>query len=507
MYLVFTISILKGLYYLMLMFQQEHYVIKRMFRYFKKYYFGLPFTVITYLSVLFLLKNTYVDLLVYIFVFIFSLIKNKYIIKLKFTKRLIRLCIICLLLSIIPFIFSFSRVTFLLVLYLLPFIVMFSALFLYPLESLIIKSYKNKCSNKLKKINPFIVCITGSYGKTSVKKILENIYKKHYLVSATPKSYNTPMGITKYVLNDLSGFCDLFFVEAGATKRGDIEEIAKMVKPSVGVITSIGYQHMDSFKHIDNVLKTKWELAINLDSNSKLVLNYGNEYLNGLCIDNIKDCIGVNKYGGMYYACNIKYNDLITEFDIYSYNKLVIHVKTKLLGEHNIDNIVLCYGIKKMLDDKFYISDDEFIKAIYEVSNAVNRLSVKDEYFNNVHFRYLDDSFNSNVEGFNSACKVLKRTNGIKCMITPGVVDGGGYASFIAEKIIYSLDGIDDLILVNNKELKYLKSLLNKKNINYVLVDSYNAGINYLKSKYYSFNGECINILIENDLPDNYLMR
>ena len=62
-------------------------------------------------------------------------------------------------------------------------------------------------------------------------------------------------------------------------------------------------------------------------------------------------------------------------------------------------------------------------------------------------------------------------------------------------------------MLVNNKELKYLKSLLNELKINYKLVSSYNEALSYLKNKYSDFKNEYINILIENDLPDNYLMR
>ena len=123
--------------------------------------------------------------------------------------------------------------------------------------------------------------------------MLEYIYKNKYIVCATPKSYNTPMGIVKTITNDMNGMCELFICEAGATKKGDIYEIAEMINPDVGVITSIGYQHMSSFGSIDNVLKTKWELVEGLKSNGKLVLNYKNEYLDGLISEKVLECIGV----------------------------------------------------------------------------------------------------------------------------------------------------------------------------------------------------------------------
>ena len=506
MYFVFVLPIIKGLYFLLLMLQQEHYSSFSLIRYFKKYYFGLPFVFCCYLTGLFFFKNSYVDLFVYIFVLVFSLIRVKYIVKLKFTKRIFRLSIVCVLLCLVPFLFSLSRSTFLLVVFLLPFIVLFSSLLISPFEWLINNYYKNIAAKRLEKISPYVVCITGSFGKTSVKRMLEEIYKSEYFVYATPKSYNTPMGIAKCVLNNMSGLSELFFCEAGATKKGDIREIVNMIKPNVGVITSIGYQHMSSFKSIDNVLKTKLELLDGLGCDGKLVLNYGNEYLNGIESNDINECIGVNKRYGKYYACNIKYDDVYTEFDIYSYNKFILHIKTKLLGDHNIDNIVLCYGVKKMLDDKFYLSDESFKSGVLKLCNVENRLCLKDDVEGS-NFRFLDDSFNSNTEGFVSAVNVLKRLNGIKCIITPGVVDGGSYSGYINEKLVVSLNGLDDIVLVNNKEVKKLKMLLNKRNISYKCVDSYSEGVKYLKNKYSSFNDVFVNVLIENDLPDNYLMR
>lgn len=507
MYLVLMLPIIKGLYFLLLMLQQEHYKIKCLFRYFRKYYLGLPFIWCSYLCILFLFKNSYIDLFVYIFILVFSLIKIKYVINLKITKRMIRLILVCVSICVIPFVVSFSKVTFLLVLYLLPIIILFGSLLLLPLEIYIKRYYKIKAIRKLKKINPFVVCITGSYGKTSIKKMLDFIYKDKYFVYSTPKSYNTPMGIASSIINNMSMFSELFFCEAGATTKGDIKEIAKMVSPSVGVITSIGYQHMNSFKTIDNVLKTKWELTSEIDKDGKLVLNYGNDFLNGLEYDGVKECIGVNKKYGKYYACNVVYDDLITEFDIYSYNKFVIHIKTKLLGDHNVDNIVMCYAVKKVLDDRFYISDEEFKRKIASIDNIENRLSVRVDENSFVKFRFLDDSFNSNALGFISAANVLKRLSGIKCIITPGIVDSGKFNYLIATKIYSCLDGIDDVVLVDNKELKGLKLLLNKRGTKYKVVSSYLEGVNYLKHKYLDFDGEFVNILVENDLPDSYLMR
>ena len=104
---------------------------------------------------------------------------------------------------------------------------------------------------------------------------------------ATPKSYNTRAGITKTIINDLKYLTQIFIVEAGARRKGDIEEITKMVRPNVGVITSVGYQHLETFKSIDNVISCNWNgqiLFISTMSDNTLKIG---KYQNGV-LDNIK---------------------------------------------------------------------------------------------------------------------------------------------------------------------------------------------------------------------------
>ena len=77
----------------------------------------------------------------------------------------------------------------------------------------------------------------------------------------------------------------------------------------------------------------------------------------------------------------------------------------------------------------------------------------------------------------------------------------------IAEYLTPNLKELDDIVLVNNKEIKFLKQALLNNSINYYLVNSFNEALNYIYNKYSDFNMEVVNILLENDLPDNYLMR
>ena len=106
-----------------------------------------------------------------------------------------------------------------------------------------------------------VIGITGSYGKTSVKFYLNTLLKNHFNVLITPESYNTPMGVVKTIRGSLKPTHEIFVCEMGARYVGDIKEICDIVHPEMGIITSIGPQHLETFGDIEHIKDTKFELA------------------------------------------------------------------------------------------------------------------------------------------------------------------------------------------------------------------------------------------------------
>ncbi|MBO6263034.1 MAG: UDP-N-acetylmuramoyl-tripeptide--D-alanyl-D-alanine ligase, partial [Clostridia bacterium] len=125
----------------------------------------------------------------------------------------------------------------------------------------------NKCKKKLAKKNDLIkIGITGSCGKTSVKNILAAMLSVDYKVYATPKSYNTPLGICKSV-SKMNDDTEVFIAEMGARNKGDIKELTNIVKPEIGVITGVTEQHLETFGSLENIKDTKFELIDGLCEN------------------------------------------------------------------------------------------------------------------------------------------------------------------------------------------------------------------------------------------------
>ena len=125
----------------------------------------------------------------------------------------------------------------------------------YPIEALARLWYINDAKKILKSCpNLIVIGVTGSYGKTSVKNFLAKTLSSKYEVLVTPQNYNTTMGVVKTIRNHLKSTHQVFVCEMGATKPNDIKEICDIVHPKYGVITSIGPQHLESFKSIENVI-------------------------------------------------------------------------------------------------------------------------------------------------------------------------------------------------------------------------------------------------------------
>jgi len=136
-----------------------------------------------------------------------------------------------------------------------------------------------KAINKLQSHKKMIVIgITGSYGKTSTKEILATILGTKFKTLKTEASKNSPIGIAEVILSKLTPDDEVFIVEMGAYKPGEIREMCKIVKPSIGIVTAINEQHQDLFGSIDATVKAKYELIQGLNDGKIAIFNADNRY-------------------------------------------------------------------------------------------------------------------------------------------------------------------------------------------------------------------------------------
>ena len=198
------------------------------------------------------------------------------------------------------------------------------------------------------------VGITGSYGKTSTKFVLGTILQEKYDVLVPPSSYNTPMGLTRVIRESLKEEHQVFLAEMGAKHKGDIAELVELVQPSMGIITSVGPQHLETFGNIETIAQTKYELIAGLPEQGKAFFPNDGAICKQLYdqTEKIQKCLFALE--GEREDWDIAAGDIVcgeggSSFTIRDRKGNGFSAKTKLLGKHNILNILGCVAIAREL--------------------------------------------------------------------------------------------------------------------------------------------------------------
>jgi len=369
-----------------------------------------------------------------------------------------------------------------------------------PVEKAVNNWYYNDAKKILEsRTDLIIIGITGSYGKTSTKHFLHRMLSEKYNVLMTPGSYNTTMGVIKTVREQLQATHQVFIVEMGAKQPNDIKEICDLVHPQIGILTAVGEQHLESFKTIQNVQKTKFELIDALPSGSLAVLNEDYEFIANRPVNDRETArYSSDNEKADFYLKDITYSARGSAFSVYHKGKKLAAFDTKLVGSYNLSNILAGYIVARHLE----VPDSSVAFAIKKLEPVQHRLEVK-VHSNGV--TVIDDAFNSNPVGSKMALEVLKAIDGQrKIIITPGMIELGEkqeyYNTLLGEQIA---DSCDYAILVGkNITLPIMAGLKNK---NYpdekiYVAHNFKDAVNHLNG--FTKAGDVL--LYENDLPDTY---
>ncbi len=382
---------------------------------------------------------------------------------------------------------------------LLPLWVALGGLCAWPVEKLVSEMYFRDAQKKLA-VRPDLIKIgiTGSYGKTSVKFILGTILQEKFQVLVTPSSFNTPMGVTRIIREKLMPAHQVFVAEMGARHVGDIKELCRLVHPHHGVLTSVGPQHLDTFHTIDRIKSTKYELMDAIpdggccffpdDGATCRELFDRTRKEKRLCALNGADDADV-------WASDITVSPSGSAFTLHTMND-EIRCETRLLGEHNIQNILLAATVGLHLG----MTLRQVARGISRIMPVEHRLQL----IPSTGVTIIDDAFNSNPNGAKAALKVLREFPGRRIIITPGMVElGDGEDEFNHEFGLYMTECVDVAILVGKKHTSPIAKGLKeggfpKENLH--VVSSLDEAAALLRQIGHA--GDVA--LFENDLPDNY---
>lgn len=371
---------------------------------------------------------------------------------------------------------------------------------LAPVEKCINKGFYNDAARILSAMPDLkIIGITGSYGKTSTKHYLHRILSEKYDVLMTPGSYNTTLGVIRTIREMLKPYNEVFIVEMGAKQQGDIKEICELVHPSMGIVTAVGEQHLESFKSIENVQRTKFELVDALPSDGLAVVNDDFPFVANRKVENA-ECVryAVNAIDDANFtAKDVVYDETGTTFTIVGEDvELTLH--TRLVGECNISNLMAAVIIALRLN----VPTDKIKYAVEKIEQVEHRLNLKRTP---AGYTIIDDAFNSNPTGSHMAMDVLSRMNkGKRIVITPGMIELGEKQFEHNEALGKKISECADVAIVvgeYNKDALLSGIKIGKMDENNVhAVASFNEAQQLLMQIIKPGD----TVLYENDLPDTF---
>ncbi|RXJ94113.1 UDP-N-acetylmuramoylalanyl-D-glutamyl-2, 6-diaminopimelate--D-alanyl-D-alanine ligase [Malaciobacter molluscorum] len=284
------------------------------------------------------------------------------------------------------------------------------------LEKLFFISFKNQGKKRVQSMKDLkIVAITASYGKTSMKNYLYQVLRHKFITYKTPRSVNTIAGIVLDVNRDLPTNTQVYIAEAGARQEGDILEITEFLEPQYCVIGSVGEQHIEYFKTLENIIRTKSELlqsprmkkgfvheSVPLQAHPSIIrfpdnLNITHSTLNGIW------------------------------FDV-QINGQIEHFHAPLLGSFNAINLTAVIHVALELG----MSLDEIKVAFEKLESVPHRLQLIKAGGKVI----VDDSFNGNLEGMLEAVNICSSYEGRKIIVTPGLVESTDSANILLAKEI-----------------------------------------------------------------------
>lgn len=316
------------------------------------------------------------------------------------------------------------------------------------MEKLFFISFKHKAKQRFQSINGLkTVAITASFGKTSIKIYLYYVLKNKYKVYKTPRSVNTIGGIVLDVNKDLTLDTQIYIAEAGARVQGDIEEIAMFLEPQICVIGSVGEQHIEYFKTLDNIIHTKMELL----KSPKMEKGFVHESVP------IKDYPNITKYPNDLHI--VKSNLDGIWFDVKVDGKIE-HFHAPILGNFNAINLTAVILVSYYLG----MSIDEIKIALSTLPQVEHRLQ-KIEAGGKI---IIDDSFNGNLEGMLEAVNICSTYSGRKVIITPGLVESTDEANILLAKEIN--ENFDFVILTGSLNTHLFSANIDKEKV-YILKD------------------------------------
>lgn len=334
------------------------------------------------------------------------------------------------------------------------------------------------------------IAIAGSYGKTSMKELLNAVLSEGKRVAATPGNKNVTISHAAWA-RSLNGDEEILLIEYGEGAPGDIKKMAELSHPDYGIITGLAPNHLDEYKHLSAIADDLLSLGKYVDP-KKLFVNeeaFKREQIPGMSTYSENAALGWK-----IQKVEVDYDG--TSFTMRK-NSQTIKVKSSLLGRHQVGPLALAAA----LADKFGLTKQQIEAGLAKTRPFEHRMQPRQLGSAWV----IDDAYNGSLEGFRAGLELLKELPAKrKIYVTPGLVDQGEETERVHTEIggLIAKASPDHAVLMQNSVTEHIVRGLYEGGYQaelHVETDPLNF---YENLEHIVASGDLV--MLQNDWTDNY---
>ena len=264
-------------------------------------------------------------------------------------------------------------------------------------------NFLTKCSSIFREnIDAKIISITGSCGKTTLKEMIGFILSRVSRTTYSPKSFNNRYGVPISLFN-LKQNDEFGVFEVGMDKKGEIDNLTKIIKPDVGIITNISYAHSKNFESIKQIANAKAEIIKNIKKNGTIILNGDDIFFNYHKNLAIKKKLKVVSFGIRNKSSKVKLTKIKKikkKYELFfNINGIKVSFFSKNNNDSNLSNILACLALIHL-----FFNVSTFKKNIFfNLKTPKGRGDISNIKLRNKRFFFVDETYNSNPLSLKSA--------------------------------------------------------------------------------------------------------
>ncbi len=240
-----------------------------------------------------------------------------------------------------------------------------------------------------------VIGITGSVGKTSTKEMIAAVLSQEYIVHKTQGNFNNELGVPLTLLA-MPEDTEVAVVEMGINHFGEMTRLSKMVRPTICVLTNIGYCHLENLGDRDGVLKAKTEMFTYKEDDALIFVNGDDDKL--ITVDEDKTTFGLSSSND-YYAENIRNSGENSVSCTISCKGTKLDVTIPALGNYMAVNAAAAAAVGKALN----MSDENIIKGIAAYTTVGSRANL----ITTEMIKIIDDCYNANPNSVKASLETL----------------------------------------------------------------------------------------------------